>query len=416
MKCSYYSVEPLRRAFYMSSKVANKMNQRASGLLCSALVLLASGCATSVMPNPSPADPPSASGPNPASPDDAVSQFQDEDSVALDRLWKARLFDSADSPSSGGFMLGRGDLLRISIPPIQQRTVRVSEEDTIALPLLGEINVAGMTEKDLRTALATRMAKYRYHPQVEVFLEQAEDRQVAVLGAVKTPGRYMLTSRSDTVMTVISRAGGIIEGAASRIFLIPAPAADVHSGAAATVQVAAGGSPTLKLISGGADGAEARARVVDAGIRPSSELDPLPARQAEQQLLIDTSQPRSQRYMEIPARPGDVVLVPLAGEVTVQGWVERAGSFKVTPEMTVLNAIAAAGGAQFSSSATLLRQEPNGGKQAVALDLSKIKRGEQRDPPVEGGDVIVVERSAVGALPYVASFIVQHVGLGLPVF
>jgi polysaccharide export outer membrane protein len=119
--------------------------------------------------------------------------------------------------------------------------------------------------------------------------------------------------------------------------------------------------------------------------------------------------------MEVPARPGDVIVVPLAGEVTVQGWVERAGSFRVTPKMTVLNAIAAAGGAQFSSSATLLRQEPNGGKQALALDLSKIKGGEQSDLPVEGGDVIVVERSVLGALPYAASFIVQHVGLGLPV-
>ena len=217
----------------MSSAVVNKMNQRASGLLCSALLLLASGCATSITPNPPPADRPAASSANAVAADTAVGQqFQDEDSAALDRLWKARQLDSADSPSSGSFVLGPGDLLRISIPPIEQRSVRVSEEDTIALPLLGEINVAGMTEKDLRAALAVRMAKYRYHPQVGVFLVRAEDRQVAVLGAVKTPGRYMLSSRSDTVMTVISRAGGITEGAASRIFLIPAPAADVHSRAA----------------------------------------------------------------------------------------------------------------------------------------------------------------------------------------
>ena len=155
---------------------------------------------------------------------------------------------------------------------------------------------------------------------------------------------------------------------------------------------------------------------MNAASRPPSELDPLSAQLGDEQLVIDTSEPSSQRYLEIPARPGDVVLVPLAGEVTVQGWVEKAGSFKVTPKMTVLNAIAAAGGAQFSSSATLLRENPNGGKQAIALNLSKMKSGKQPDPPVEGGDVIVVERSALGALPYTASFIVQHVGLGLPVF
>jgi protein involved in polysaccharide export with SLBB domain len=402
----------------MSSKVASKMNHRASGLLCSSLLLLASGCVASVTPKPSPGDPPAASNPNAAPADTALGQqFQDEDSAALDRLWKARLFDTVDSPSSGSFVLGPGDLLRISIPPIEQRAVRVSEKDMIELPLLGEINVAGMTEKDLRAALAIRMAKYRYHPQVEVFLEQAEDRQVAVLGTVKMPGRYMLTSRSDTLMTAISRAGGITDGAASRIFLLTAPAADVHLRAAApTVQVAAAGSPTLKPISAGAEGTEGGGPVTNAAIRPSSELDPLAARLGDEQFVIDMSQPRSQRYVEIPARPGDVILVPLAGEVTVQGWVQKAGSFKVTPKMTVLNAIAAAGGPQFSSSATLLREKPDGGKHSVALDLSKIKGGEQPDLPVEGGDVIVVERSVLGALPYSVYSLVQHVGLGFPVF
>ena len=405
----------------MDSKLANKINQRACGLLCSVLLLLASGCATSNTPNQSPADPPAASSPNPAPADTAVSQqFQDNDSAALDRLWKARLLDSGDHPSSGSFVLGPGDLLRISAPQIEQlkeRTVRVSEEDTIALPFLGEINVAGMTEKDLRAALAVRIAKYVYHPQVEVFLDQAEDRQVAVLGAVKTPGRYMLTSRSDTVMTVISRAGGITEGAASRIFLIPAPVADVHSQAIAPmVQVASAGSPAIMPISAGTDSAESGTRVANPATGPSSELDQLPGRLGGEQLVIDMSEPRTQRYTEIPARPGDVVLVPLAGEVTVQGWVEKSGSFKVTPGMTVLNAIAAAGGPQFSSSATLLREQPNGGKQSVALDLSKLKSGQQPDPKVEGGDVIVVERSVVGAVPYSVYFLVQHVGIGFPMF
>jgi protein involved in polysaccharide export with SLBB domain len=400
------------------NKVANKMNQRASGLLCTALFLIASGCGTSVI-SPSPADAPAASSTNPAPVDTATGlQFQDDDSAALDSLWKARLLDSADSPSSGSFVLGPGDTLRISVPPVEQltnRKVRVSEQDTIALPFLGEINVAGMTEKDLREALAARMAKYMYHPQVEVFLEHAEDRQVAVLGAVKTPGRYTLSSRSDTVMTVIGRAGGITDGAASRIFLMPAQVADVHPRAAAPmVQVASAGSPTVMPTSAGAD-VESAIQVANPRTGPSSDMDPLPGRLGVEQLVIDMSHP-SRRYVQIPARPGDVILVPLAGEVTVQGWVEKAGSFKVTTGMGVLNAIAAAGGAQFSSSATLLREKPDGGKQSLALDLSKMKSGEQPDLPVEGGDVIIVERSVVGAVPYSMYFLIQHVGIGVPMF
>jgi len=265
----------------MNSKVANETYRRACTLLCSALLQLASGCASSIAPTSS-ATPPGASSTSPAPTDTATYlQSQDDDSAALDRLWKTRLLDSADSPSSGSFVLGPGDVLRISVPPIDQlkdRAVRVSEQDTIALPFLGEINVAGMTEKDLRTALADRMGKYMYHPQVEVFLDRAEDRQVAVLGAVKRPGRYMLTSRSDTVMTAIGRAGGITDGAASRIFLIPAPVADLQPRAtAAMVQVASAGSPAVMPISAGGAAESGRAAAI-AGAGPSSELDPLEGR------------------------------------------------------------------------------------------------------------------------------------------
>ena len=404
-----------------ANHLANKMNRRASGLLCSALLLLVSGCASSGAPNPAETGSPTASSPSLAPAESAASlQIQDDDSAALERLWKERMLDSANGVSTGSFVLGPGDLLLISVPLIDQlkdRKVRVSEEDTIALPLLGEINVAGMTEKDLRAALADRIGKYMYHPQVEVFLDQAEDRQVAVLGAVKTPGRYTLSSRSDTVMTLIGRAGGITEGAASRIFLMPAPVADVHTTTAAPgVQVASATSPTILPISAGADRPGDGARDTNALANPSSGLDPLPAGLGGEQLVIDMSKPRSERFTQIPARPGDVVLVPLAGEVTVQGWVEKAGSFKVTTGMTVLSAIAAAGGPQFSSSATLLREQPNGGKHSIALDLSKVKSGEEPDLQVEGGDVIVVERSVVGALPYSVYFLVQHVGIGLPIF
>jgi polysaccharide export outer membrane protein len=383
-----------------------KMNWLELGLLCGVVLLLGSGCATSGTAAPFQVPASSASS---ALSETSGEQFGDSDSGALDRLWKARSLDSVNNHSSGSFLLGPGDLLRISIPPVEEHTVRVSEENTIALPLLGEINVAGMTEKDLREALSARMSKYRYHPQVAVFLEKAEDRQVAVLGAVKTPGRYMLASPSDTMMTVISRAGGISEGAASHIFLIPAKTA------VPTERLASAG-PEFMPTSFGAGRTESPQRSADAlgaSAAPSELFQPRPG---DDPLVIDTSRPKGQRYLEIPARPGDVVLVPLAGEVTVQGWVDKPGSFKVTPNMTVLNAIASAGGAKFTFSATLLREKADGGKQALALDLSKMKAGEQPDLPVQGGDVIVVERSVVGAVPYSLYFLIQHVGIGLPLF
>ena len=55
----------------------------------------------------------------------------------------------------------------------------------------------------------------------------------------------------------------------------------------------------------------------------------------------------------------------------MEGWVENPGKFKITQGMTALSAIAAAGGAQFTLSATLLREQGNGGKLDIPLDLPK---------------------------------------------
>src|SRR5262249_31512215 len=151
----------------------------------------------------------------------ASTSFEEDDNQALDNLLKVRTENSSEDHQAD-FTLGPGDVLRVSLPQVEdakERTVRVTEEDTISLPLLGEINVSGMTEEDLRKELHRRLRKYFYHPQVALFMQHTENRQVAVLGAVKAPGRYMLASRDDTLMAMISRAGGTTDDAASRIIL-----------------------------------------------------------------------------------------------------------------------------------------------------------------------------------------------------
>ncbi len=130
-------------------------------------------------------------------------------------------------------------------------------------------------------------------------------------------------------------------------------------------------------------------------------------------VVLSTTRAGDQRYLELPAMPGDVIIVPAAGEVTVQGWVDKGGAFKITPGMTATGAIAAAGGANFSGSATLLREQEDGRKLQIPLNLSDIKNGRQPDVQVQSGDVVVVERSALGAVPYTVYFLAQHIGMGL---
>jgi protein involved in polysaccharide export with SLBB domain len=264
-----------------------------------------------------------------------------------------------------------------------------------------------MTQQDLLDDISNRARKYVYHPQVEVFLLHSENQEVAVLGAVKRPGRYMLTSHSDTIMTMVSRAGGLMSDAAARILLIPVPTMREQSLGHKGSPVSA--SPGVQI----ADAAGSS--VTPVALRNPADLNSVTEQKATEQVFISTSSAEDQRYLELPAIPGDVIVVPAAGQVTVQGWVDKPGGFPITSGMTVLGSIAAAGGANFTSAATLLREQSNGHKLEVALDINKMKHGEQPDLPVQGGDVIVVERSAAGAIPYSVYFLIQRIGLGIPI-
>jgi polysaccharide biosynthesis/export protein len=344
-----------------------------------------------------------------------------EDQSALEALWRQRTTGSATT-SSSGFTLGPGDVLRVSVPMIPQltdRTVRISENDTIALPLLGVIKVAGMTEQDLRQELASRLGRYMYNPQVEVYLKTPENRVVSVLGTVRAPGRYLVASRSDSIMTLLSRAGGITELGGSQILLFPAPS--VASGGTSKASL-----PPLRetAIADASSGPAAYqlARREETGMpdeATDSKSAPLEAAMLTESgqgspLVISTAGPV--RYLEMPVRPGDVLFVPAAGSVSVQGWVDKPGIFPITPGMTALGSVAAAGGALFTSSATLVRGQQGGGQRPISLDLSQIKSGKEPDVLVRGGDVIIVERSVAGAVPYSLYFLAQKIGLGMPLF
>ena len=412
-------------SFCSDKEPRSKLLSTAIGLACLGSLMFLAACATSDSYGRGPA----ASGEFRSAPisDGAFEAKRADagelDSEALESLWKSRVAEVSGDATPPDFTLGPGDLLRISVPQIDQlkdRAVRVSEHNTIALPLLGVISVIGMSEQDLRNDLSSRLTKYMYHPQVEVFLLRAENRQVAVLGSVKTPGRYMLASRSDTIMTMISRAGGMSQDAASRIILIPALTTggrgDLLPGAVAHAERI---PPGIAPVYSASDEFEAAGSpgsgVSGVSLGRPVESDTLARKAPAERLVISMSHSEDQHYLELPAQPGDVIIIPAAGEVSVQGWVDKPGSFKITNGMTALSSIGAAGGALFTGSATLIREQSNGGKLEIPLDLAKITHGEEPDISVQGGDVVVVERSVVGAVPYSLYYIISRVGLGVPI-
>lgn len=300
------------------------------------------------------------------------------DSERLLQLWQRR----AQKGFIDDYPIGSGDVLEISVSGMEEistRTVRVSSEGTISLPFVGVLQASGLTEKELREEIGRRLEKnYMYNPQVNLFVREYRSRQVAVLGAVGKPGLYSLVGSGDTLLDVISQAGGMTDNAASKILFIPAEPAEKEKAkeivSSLPPQLVSEGSSPLILKS----------------------VDPL---------LIDlkSRKPGSEIYLALPARPGDVILVPGGGDVLVEGWVEKPGSYKITPVLTVLGAVAAAGGPLFpadTSSVKVIRTDKRGEKIFFLVDLESIKRGEAQDIPVQEGDVIDVSSSAPKLVGY----------------
>ena len=129
-----------------------------------------------------------------------------------------------------------------------------------------------------------------------------------------------------------------------------------------------------------------------------------------------------QIYLSLPARPGDVIIVPASGQVLVQGWVEKPGPYKITSGLTVLGAVAAAGGPLFpanTSSVRIIRSGKHGNRITYTVDLEQMKQGEMPDLPVQEADVVEVSSTTAKLVPYgIYRFIssLLHIGASVPLF
>ena len=86
--------------------------------------------------------------------------------------------------------------------------------------------------------------------------------------------------------------------------------------------------------------------------------------------------------------------------VTVDGAVNKAGGFPVNGPVTLMQAVAQAGGttAEANIRRVAIFRQIDGKRQAAAFDLASIRRGEMDDPQVYAGDIVIVDGSANKAL------------------
>ena len=262
-----------------------------------------------------------------------------------------QLFFDPKGPSSDDYRLGPEDVVEVRVFELDQlnRTVRVSGDGTMDLPLIGSIPVRGLTPEGVALEVAERLRnRFVQDPQVSVFVKEFHSQKVSLLGAVSSPATYPLVGRRN-LLQILADAGGLSPSAGNILFVFRQSD----------------------------DGRSARLSV------PLSEL------------LIQ-GDPRWNIWL----RPGDIVSVPpeAAVSVSVLGAVSSPGVYKlpVGDGASVLNAVARAGGLNDRASKSgiqIKRRDASGEEKVLKVDLGDILSGKESDFVLQEGDVIVVKES-----------------------
>ncbi len=244
------------------------------------------------------------------------------------------------------YRIGAKDLLEITVfelPELNQ-TVRVSEDGSIALTLLGKVEAAGLTAQELETRLAALLdQQYTKSAHVTVFIR--EYQKVSVLGAVGQPGQFELIGPT-TLLEVIAQAGGMTAQAMNELYIYR-------------------------------QGADGRESII------SVRLDDLASGRQEFNVVL---QPK-----DIVSIPIDVMLnVFVYGEVRTPGVIPYLSSKKIT----LLQAVAQAGGPTEwakKSKVMIKRKDKKTGKEMeIRVNLKNMISGKISDIVLEEGDVVIV--------------------------
>jgi polysaccharide export outer membrane protein len=115
-------------------------------------------------------------------------------------------------PSAIGadYKIGPNDLLEVEVFGVSElkRTVRVNATGQVALPLIGSLQLAGLTTSDAEALIAIKYgAKYLQDPQVSIFIKEFTTQRITVDGAVVKPGIFPLTGQI-TLLRALALAGG----------------------------------------------------------------------------------------------------------------------------------------------------------------------------------------------------------------
>src|SRR6516162_1870750 len=116
------------------------------------------------------------------------------------------------NPVGASYVIAPDDVLAIDVWKEAEitRTVPVRPDGKISLPLLNDVQAAGLTAMDLASVIAERLKKFIANPQVTVIVTTVNSQKIFILGEVPRPGVLPLLPNM-TVLQAVSSAGGFTQ-------------------------------------------------------------------------------------------------------------------------------------------------------------------------------------------------------------
>jgi polysaccharide export outer membrane protein len=251
----------------------------------------------------------------------------------------------------GDYEVGAGDVIEVAVYGNDDlsRIPTVQTNGSISLPLLGEVQVAGLTVAEVQRKITNLLAKdYLVNPQVEVKVRDYNSQYVSVVGEVNSPGRKPLRGKT-RLIDLLSEGGGFKPTASGEVMITRTDGEFEGGGKSITVRITRSASPSM-------------------------------------QDLVN---------LELQLKTGDIITAFPKSFVTVDGEVNRPGRYAIESDLTVTGAISLAGGfTRFGSNGVKLRRtDPVDGKvRIIEVDLKDVRNGKKPDVPLLPNDVISVSR------------------------
>jgi polysaccharide export outer membrane protein len=124
--------------------------------------------------------------------------------------------DPSADISDAGYVIGPGDVLSIDVwkEPEMSKQVSVRLDGEVSLPLIDDIEAAGLTCTELRKQLEEKYKDFVDVPEVSVTVIESRSKRIYLLGKVARPGEYPM-QKNMTIVQAISLAGGLAQWADS---------------------------------------------------------------------------------------------------------------------------------------------------------------------------------------------------------